>query len=222
MKNQEMPRVRLNKKLLAIIPMALINFGCAANPTQAIRTTQTMPSSELKDYSHNPASVKQLLSNAFALNNRHLTYKYGSDNPSNGGMDCSGTIYYLLKKENIDDVPRQADQMYQWVWEKGQFYAVNSRSLHTFEFSKLQPGDLLFWTGTYNVHRDPPVTHVMLYLGKNKENEPIMFGANETRLHARGGIRGVTIMPFRLSDGFAKGRFIGYSCIPGLNCQNHS
>lgn len=41
----------------------------------------------------------------------------------------------------------------------------------------LRTGDVLFWENTYNVNRDPPISHVMIYLGKNQEGRMKMFGA---------------------------------------------
>ena len=47
-----------------------------------------------------------------------------------------------------------------------------------------KPGDLLFWTGTYSVERDPPVTHTMIYLGEEKKSgKPIMVGASDGRTY---------------------------------------
>jgi hypothetical protein len=31
----------------------------------------------------------------------------------------------------------------------------------TFELDELAPGDLMFWTGTYSIELDPPITHAM-------------------------------------------------------------
>lgn len=49
------------------------------------------------------------------------------------------------------------------------------------EFSHLQPGDLLFWNGTYNIKRSIDVTHVMIYLGKNNKGELLMIGSSDGR-----------------------------------------
>jgi len=41
---------------------------------------------------------------------------------------------------------------------------------------------LMFWTGTYETGRDIPVSHVMLYLGREKgSGKRIMFGASDGR-----------------------------------------
>ncbi len=53
--------------------------------------------------------------------------------------------------------------------------------MHSSDFSHLRPDDLLFWSGTYQVKRIPPITHVMLFLGKNKQNRLLMFGSSNGR-----------------------------------------
>jgi hypothetical protein len=180
--------------------------------------TSTAMANEIPAYKNYPIHVQQLLTNAFWLSQKNLRYLFGSADPRNGGMDCSGTIYYLLSNMLRKEVPRQADQLYQWAWLKGKFYGVSSNNFNSFEFSKLKPGDLLFWTGTYAVHRDPPVTHVMLYLGKDKHGQPIMFGASDGRDEQGKLTRGVSLFSFHLSK-HSSGKFIGYSCIPSLTCK---
>ena len=46
---------------------------------------------------------------------------------------------------------------------------------------RLQPGDLLFWEHTYKPQRKPPVTHVMVYLGRGERGELLMAGAQNSR-----------------------------------------
>ena len=153
----------------------------------------------------------------------HLGYQYGSSNPQNGGMDCSGTVFYLLRQMGLKDVPRQADGFYHWVWSEKLFFAVNSASTNfdSFEWKLLQPGDLLFWTGTYDVKRNPPISHVMIYLGEDEvTGHRFMFGASENRRYREMRKSGVGVFDFELpkpgtSD--SSSRFIGYARIPGLN-----
>lgn len=163
--------------------------------------------------------VKSLIHEALYLSKQHLGYVFGSANPESGGMDCSGTISFLLKDFGMTSVPRQADQLYKWVWEKGEFYAVNAHHFDSFEFAHLKPGDLLFWTDTYQVERDPPITHVMLYLGKDKQGKPMMFGASEGRGENNEHLRGVRVFDFDLPKNNLThhARFIGYGTIPGIN-----
>ena len=136
-------------------------------------------------------------------------------------MDCSGTIYYLLNTMGIRDVPRSSDLIYKWVLQKGHFYSVNSSKLDSLEFSHLNPGDLLFWSGTYVTSHDMNVSHVMLYIGENKENQPIMVGASDGRTYKGRQIDGVSVFDFQLPTSGSKSRFLGYSCTPGINCATN-
>jgi len=45
----------------------------------------------------------------------------------------------------------------------------------------LKPGDLLFWENTYRPERQPPITHVMIFLGVNDKGQWIMAGSQTSR-----------------------------------------
>src|SRR5450755_599822 len=99
-------------------------------------------------------------------------------------MDCSGFIYYVLKEAGFADAPRQSNEQYIWVRKKSVIWAVLSKKSDTFEIKELQPGDLMFWTGTYEIDRDPPVTHTMIYLGTSKKTgKPLMIGSSDGRTY---------------------------------------
>ena len=145
--------------------------------------TKPVPITELVAYQHYPKVVQQLISEAAILSKMNLTYLYGSADPKNKGMDCSGTIYYLLTAEKINDVPRSSDEMFNWVTKSGKLYRVTRNDFNSPEFSHLKPGDLLFWSGTYATPHNAYISHVMLYLGKNKLGERLMFGASDGRTY---------------------------------------
>ena len=157
------------------------------------------------------------------LTKQNLTYTYGSADPSSGGMDCSGTIYYLLKHEGFNDVPRDSSGQYAWVRRHGQFFAVISRKAGGFEFSELLPGDLLFWNGTYTIDRDPPVTHTMIYLGtQRRRNQPVMWGSSDGRSFDGKQRWGVSAFDFTMPKAESStphALFLGYGRIPGLRAE---
>ncbi len=185
--------------------------------TQAI--TQPIPVSKLDGYDEYSENVKELIAKSSVLTKQKLTYLFGSANPKNGGMDCSGTIYYLLSSHKNIDVPRQANGMYAWVKKSGKLHAVNTRNFDSSQFNKLKAGDLLFWSGTYRTRNKSTITHVMMYLGKNKNGEPLMFGASGGRTYAGRRMNGVSVFDFVLPSGKSKARFVGYGCIPGFTCE---
>lgn len=180
--------------------------------------TSTIAPSDLVEYGTLELEVQRLIDHALELAGMDLGYQYGSASPGHGGMDCSGTIHYLLKElSSIENVPRQANYMYRWVWRESRFHAVNSPNPGGFEWSRLKPGDLLFWSGTYDVDRDPPVTHVMLFLGTMKESgKPVMFGSSSGRRFEGESQHGVSVFDFALPSPESSSRFLGYGSIPGL------
>ncbi|MDB6154136.1 MAG: cell wall-associated NlpC family hydrolase [Chthoniobacteraceae bacterium] len=175
---------------------------------------------QIVEYAGLSGSIRTLIDAALALTKQNLTYTYGSADPANGGMDCSGTIYYLLRQAGFKDVPRDASGLYSWARKEGKFFAVISKKADGFEFSDIKPGDLLFWNGTYSIDRDPPVTHVMIYLGTEKgRNKRIMAGASDGRTYDGKSRWGVSVFDFvmprpRPGETMAKADFLGYARIP--------
>ncbi len=177
----------------------------------------------MQEFSQQPPKIQALIEAALALTRQNLTYTYSSADPANGGMDCSGFIYYILTQAGLKDVPRDASGQYSWVRKTENFHAVISRRLDGFELDELKPGDLLFWSGTYTTDRDPPVTHTMLYLGREKETgNRVMAGATDGRSYHGLERWGVSVFDFKAvppgspSSGGVTPRFIGYGPVPGL------
>jgi cell wall-associated NlpC family hydrolase len=173
---------------------------------------------ELKEFSDQPDRVQKMIQAGLELSKRGLTYQYGSADPDKGGMDCSGSIYYLLRAQGYKNVPRDASGQYVWARKNGKFYAVVSKKADSFEFSDLKPGDLLFWAGTYKVDKDPPVTHSMIYLGRHaKTGDPVMWGASDGRSYEGKARWGVGVFDFkmpRVGENASPSDFLGYARIP--------
>jgi cell wall-associated NlpC family hydrolase len=183
----------------------------------------TVEPDEIKEFAAQPPRIQQLIRDAVDLTRLNLTYTFGSSDPDNGGMDCSGTIYYLLHAHNFADVPRDSAGQYLWA-RRGGFFPVVSKSADSAEFKDLLPGDLMFWTGTYETGRDIPISHVMMYLGREKgSGNRIMFGASDGRSYHGVQRWGVSVFDFKMpkADGAggsekAKAEFVGFARIPGL------
>jgi peptidoglycan DL-endopeptidase CwlO len=178
---------------------------------------------QIAEYDTYPPKVRQIIDAGLALTKQNLGYSYGSADPVNGGMDCSGFIYYVLRQNGFPDVPRDSSQQYVWVRKAGNFDAVLSRHEDSFEFDALKPGDLLFWRGTYNIDRDPPITHTMIYLGREKRTKKrVMVGSSDGRTYDGKQRFGVSVFDFKMppppNSGDAKISpvFVGYGRIPGL------
>jgi peptidoglycan DL-endopeptidase CwlO len=181
---------------------------------------------QISDYDSYPPKVRQIVDAGLALTKQNLGYTYGSADPANGGMDCSGFIYYVLKQNGFPDVPRDSSQQYVWVRKAGDFKAVVSRKEDSFELDDLKPGDLLFWRGTYNIDRDPPITHTMIYLGREKRtNKRVMVGSSDGRTYDGKQRWGVSVFDFKMpappksGDAKISPAFVGYGRIPGVPAE---
>jgi peptidoglycan DL-endopeptidase CwlO len=183
----------------------------------------TLTPDAIKGFEDYPAKVQKLLASALELTTRNLDYKYGSADPATGGMDCSGFVYFVLKQNGVDDVPRDSSEQYVWLRRVRKFEPVLSQKDDSFELENLKAGDLLFWTGTYSVERDPPITHAMIYLGRErKTGRRVMVGASDGRIYQGESRYGVSVFDFRIErpgksdEGKLRPTFVGYGRIPGL------
>ena len=208
-------------------PTPLLSPTTTAAPQREKRgaPNATLSPEAISGFENYPPKVQQLLNSALELTTRNLDYKYGSADPDNGGMDCSGFVYFVLKQNGLESVPRDSSEQYVWLRRAGKFEPVVSQKDDSFEFDNLKPGDLLFWTGTYAIKRDPPITHAMIYLGREKKTGArVMVGASDGRTYQSEQRFGVSVFDFKMpradkgeiEDGKVHPRFVGYAHIPGL------
>ncbi|HEY8965555.1 MAG TPA: LysM peptidoglycan-binding domain-containing protein [Candidatus Methylacidiphilales bacterium] len=96
-------------------------------------------------------------------------------------MDCSNTSRYLYKKVAGISMSRTASDQYYDLHQQGRAWDVplDAESVPDVAWleSHLRVGDLLFWQNTYKPRRDPAITHVMIYLGKNNRGQWLMAGS---------------------------------------------
>lgn len=208
--------------MVRIILLSFFSFflfllsGCTFPPP-----AHSIPISDISGVNNYSYHVKRLVHYALYLSKKKLRYRFGSNNPRHGGMDCSGTIQYLLWQTAHIHAPRDARDMYLWIERQGVIHHVHAYSFRSSQFNRLHAGDLLFWTGTYYTRRKPPITHVMMYLGKDKHGHPLMFGATEGTYHGRLA-RGVGVFDFTLPYPGERAHFVAYGCIPHYTCRYHA
>lgn len=196
-----------------------INEGPAAKNEKREAAVTSIEPEALVGFEHYAPQLQQLIRDALALTKLNLTYTFGASNPKQGGMDCSGTIWYLLNGAGLKSVPRQSNEMAGWVQSNTLLHRTpTATSLKDPEFAALQPGDLLFWSGTYETApRKIPVTHVMLYLGKlKKSGRAVVFGASDGRVYQGERRTGVSVFDFSLPSTGSASSFYGYGLIPGV------
>jgi len=140
-----------------------------------------------------------------------LPYVFGGDHPSEGGMDCSGTMQYMLSDIGFKDIPRTSFDQYSWLRK-------NRTMIHTKTIPNqmggrkgIKPGDLIFWGGTYDSGHK--VCHVMSYLGRGGDGTHYMFGA---RGKSKQGLHGSGVDVFKLESGYQKS-LIGFGTLPGVS-----
>jgi cell wall-associated NlpC family hydrolase len=193
------------------------------NPTKAGKKAAAVSSiapEELEGFEAYPVETQQLIRRSLELTTQNLRYQFGSADPKAGGMDCSGTMYRVLQDSGIKDVPRQSDEICRWVMRRARLYRTEETStLKDKSLSALKPGDLLFWTGTYDTSspRELPISHVMLYLGtRKKDGKPVVFGASDGRSYDGQRRNGVSVFDFVMPKRDGKAAFYGYGPVPGL------
>ena len=191
------------------------------NPTPEIPIPAKPDIIESRDY---PEDVRKMIDLGLDLTKRNLNYKYASADPANGGLDCSGFIYYVLTKSGVNNVPRDAREQYVWVRKAGNFQAVLAQSDDTFELDALKPGDILFWANNSGVSREPEIAQTMIYIGRDKvTNQRLMIGAAERGNYKGQPLAGVGVFDFKLgpteqkADEEATSVFVGYGRFPDLS-----
>ena len=178
---------------------------------------------EIQGFDQYPPALQNLIRKAIDLTHRNLVYQYGSCDPDSGGMDCSGAMYYILHEVGLKEAPRQSDEMCRWVMHHTTLF--RTEDAYRFSdpgFSAIKPGDLVFWTGTYDLKtpRTLPVSHVMIYVGKRaKDGKPILFGSSEGRRYEGERRNGVSMFDFAIPQKGDKAALFGYGRIPGLKME---
>lgn len=156
-----------------------------------------------------PSLISEIRKRAESLSQIGLKYIFGATSPRQGGMDCSGTMMYLLSDLGFYNIPRTSYHQYEWL--KANRTLTHSKSIpaRMGAESGLVPGCLIFWGGTYDSGH--PVSHVMLYLGQGRDGRHYMFGAKGTKSQ---GINGSGVDIFELPAGYNE-NLIGYGMLPG-------
>ena len=194
-----------------------------SEPTDGARgmlgpTVATIAPENLAELHQQPEWVQQLIRDALILTTQNLGYLFGSSDPKAGGMDCSGAIYHILQSHGFKDVPRDSRGQYAWLADKATLRTVPNQHMADFDFRALRPGDLLFWTGTYQVVNNGaglPISHVMLFLGIERDTgKPVMWGASDGRTYAGKQRYGVSVFDFKLPRLESKSRFVGFGQLP--------
>lgn len=161
-----------------------------------------------------PEQHQKLVQTCRWLSQQDLSYAQSWQPPGHPDvitMDCSNTVRFIVWKVFGFDLPRTASDQYLFLQKRGKVKAVPVGGGGKVDTQKLmaemRSGDLLFWEWTYDVPRDPPISHVMIYLGQKKGGEAMVAGSSQRMDGERGG--GVDVYAFdpNASCGNAKNFF---------------
>ncbi len=199
-----------------VIALTLLSLSpVSADPAEV----SSIAPQDLVEFEHLSEPVKQLIENALLLTTKNLTYQFGSNSPENHGMDCSGTVQFTLQASGVAEVPRSSHTIYLWAEEQGTLNSTRGvESIDDPVFETLRPGDLLFWEGTYDTaKRNPPISHVMIYLGRLKaDGQGVTFGSSDGRHFRRKRNNGVSVFDWKMPRPGSTSKFVAFGRVPGL------
>ena len=178
---------------------------------------------QLLEFETLPEDRQKLIAEAIAVAKESpwLPYKFGGSTPGDGGFDCSGAMYFVMRKAGFEPPRTSADQ-YQWLKESDRLIEVpgDASTLDHPSLKQLRPGDLLFWGGTYSPSdgRKINITHIALFLGHEKrDGRAVMINATDGRSYRGIKANGYGVYDFQLPRQGGKAIFMGYGTPPGIS-----
>ena len=208
--------------LFALLLTTIITPGQVAEVKAAYGRPALITVAQLKEFETLPADRKKLIERAIAVakDSPWLPYQFGGSDPKDGGFDCSGAMYFVMQKAGLAP-PRTSAEQFLWLKENDRLIEVSADAvaLDHLALKKLQPGDLLFWGGTYTPGdgRQVNITHVALYLGHEKgDGRAVMINATDGRSYRGVKANGYGVYDFQLPREGSKAVFMGYGTPPGI------
>lgn len=174
---------------------------------------------ELAEYALLAEPRQLLIASALAVawDSPWLPYLAGGADPVAGGFDCSGAMYFVMRKAGLDP-PRSSGGQYEWLRKNGRLHlvAADAADVEDASLAGLKPGDLLFWSVT-----KPPaaarVHHVAMYLGtEKKDGRPVMINSTDGRSYRRQQANGYGVYDFRVPKAGSASKLAGYGTPPGI------
>jgi hypothetical protein len=180
--------------------------------------------SELSEFGSLSKSRQKLISCALAeeIISTWLPYTPGGADPSDGGFDCSGAMFYVLHNAGLEP-PRSSQSQCSWIKDAKKFHEISTTALSLKDpsFAALKPGDLLFWAKLVtpsNGDDSMRVHHVAMYLGtEKKDGRAVIVNATEGRSYRGHSANGYGVYDFRLPKADSPSKLIGYGTPPGIS-----
>jgi hypothetical protein len=177
---------------------------------------------ELAEFDSLPRDRRKLIEAAIAVarDSPWLPYTARGTEPSDGGFDCSGAMYFVMRSVKLDP-PRTAATQLQWLERNHRLHRVpaNATDSNHPALKNLRPGDLLFWgrPGSADTGEGAVITHVAMFLGtEKKDKRPVMINSTDGRSYRGVKANGYGVYDFRLPAAGHRIGFIGYGTPPGI------
>ena len=179
-------------------------------------------SADLADFEDLPAGRRKMIETALAVvrNSPWLPYAYGGADPALGGMDCSGAMFFVMTQSGLRP-PRTSAGQYRWLRDHKRLHLVAAEAVNPDHPSLawLRPGDLLFWASvpTAAGAATPNITHVAMYLGREKRDGlQIMINATDGRSYRGTKANGFGVYDFRVPRAESISKLAGCGSPPGM------
>ena len=192
-------------------------LGKTSNGKPAIIAT-----ADLDHFDSLPVDRRKLIEVAIAVARESpwLPYTARGSVPADGGFDCSGAMYFVMRRAGLDP-PRTSAAQLQWVKQNDGLHEVplDVLALAHPSLKLLRPGDLLFWgrPGSVEDGKEAEITHVAMFLGYEKKDKlPVMINSTDGRSYRGIKANGYGVYDFRLPRAGFKIAFIGYGTPPGI------
>lgn len=204
------------------VPIALLAASLFLPALKAAEALPLLETSELRGFDELSNSRRKLITVAIEAGKQTagMPYLYGGNGAEDGGFDCSGAMYFVLRKAGLKP-PRTSSDQFLWIRENSKMHLVPlaARDVTHAIFSDLTPGDLVFWSGTYEPDdgRLVNITHIAMFLGFEKQDGlAVMINASNGRSYRGKKGNGYGVYDFRVPKADSKSRMVGYGTPPGL------
>jgi cell wall-associated NlpC family hydrolase len=205
-----------------------LSFGICAQTADAAEGKEgfgkpaLIATADLAGFDALPEDRRRLIEGAIAVarDSPWLPYTPRGADPSQGGFDCSGAMYFVLRKAGLEP-PRSAAEQLRWLQANERLHEVprDAMNVEHPSLKKLRPGDLLFWgtLGSADDGAKVSITHVAMYLGaEKKDGRAVMINSTDGRSYRGTRANGYGVYDLRLPQPGAKVAFIGYGTPPGI------
>lgn len=177
---------------------------------------------DLMDFGLLPEDRRKLIEAAIAVarDSPWLPYTARGSEPSDGGFDCSGAMYFVMRRTALDP-PRVAAAQFRWLERNDRLHLVpaNAVNLNDPGLKDLRPGDLLFWgrPGSVDAGVKIVITHLAMFLGyETKDHRAVMINSTDGRSYRGVKANGYGVYDFHLPAAGSRISFIGFGSPPGI------